>query len=477
MRGGRFEKRLHDAMRRLNASIGFDRRLYREDIDGSISWARALEKAGIVDADEARRIVDGLEAIAEEISADRFSFSEDLEDIHMNIEARLIERIGSTGEKLHTGRSRNDQVATDLRLWAKGAAGRVIGLVEELMAALVDTAGRESDVVIPAYTHLQRAQPVLLAHHLLAYVEMLARDVVRFRAAADAADVSPLGSGACAGNQFGIDREALASSLGFAGVTRNSLDAVSDRDFALDLLHAASVLMVHLSRLAEDLVLWSSAEFGLVRLDDSVTTGSSMLPQKRNPDAAELARGKCGRVVGNLTSLLMTLKALPLAYNKDLQEDKEPVFDTVDTVELILPVFAEMIRTMRVDAGRAAERLRDGYLEAISLADYLTRRGVPFREAHRITGEVVLEAERRGRTLPELPLEAYRKVSDHFDDDVFEAITVESALRDKTVVGGTAPDRVRAEIERWRRELAGRKSGGRRRGKKTHDNREGRARE
>jgi argininosuccinate lyase len=460
LRDGRFERSLDEAMRRLNASIPFDRRLHAEDIRGSVAWARALRRAGLLDDAELGRIEKGLEEIAGEIRGGSFPFSEELEDVHMNIEARLTEKIGAAGEKLHTGRSRNDQVATDLRLHAREAATRLAALVEALMGALVEVAEREFGQVIPAYTHLQRAQPVLLSHHLLAYVEMLDRDTRRLRAARDAADLCPLGSGACVGNQFGIDRDFLARELGFAGVTRNSLDAVSDRDFALDFLHAAAVLMVHLSRLAEDLVLWSSAEFGLARLDDSVTTGSSMLPQKRNPDAAELARGKCGRVAGHLVGLLMTLKGLPLSYNKDLQEDKEPVFDAIDTLDLLLPVFAAMVRTMAIDSRRTAERLEGGFLEAIAAADYLTRRGVPFREAHRIAGRAVREAEKRGVTLAALPLEAYRALCDRFEEDLFEAISTDGALADKTVVGGTAPARVWEEIGRWKVEL-GRRGGGR----------------
>jgi argininosuccinate lyase len=453
MRHGRFDKDLHAAMRDLNASIGFDQRLYAEDIRGSIAWARALRRAGTIDAAEEARIVEGLEAIDGEIRAGKLRFDVALEDIHMNIEARLTERIGAAGEKLHTGRSRNDQVATDFRLYVKRAAVEAQEAIAQVMRALAAAADRHLDVVIPAYTHLQRAQPVLFAHHLLAYVEMLSRDRRRFAQAADAADVCPLGSGACAGNQFGIDREILRRELGFAALTRNSLDAVSDRDFAADYLYAASMLMVHLSRLAEDIILWSTAEFALVRLDDAVSTGSSMLPQKRNADAAELARGKCGRVIGRLQGLLTTLKGLPLSYNKDLQEDKEPVFDAADTLALLLPVVAVMVETLAVQRDAAARRLQGGFLEAIGVADYLTRKGMPFREAHRVAGKAVREAEKRGVSLPELPLEAYRALSSVFEPDLFAAISTDGALADKTVVGGTAPERVREEIARWKKEL------------------------
>ncbi len=453
MRGGRFGADLHQAMRDLNASIDFDRRLYREDIRGSLAWAEALQAAGTITAEENGRIASGLRAIEEDIAAGRFSFSRDKEDIHMNVEAALTARLGPAGEKLHTGRSRNDQVATDLRLFVKTAAAGVDDELSALIGVLVRTADREIDVVIPAYTHLQRALPVLFAHHLLAYVEMILRDRRRFAAARDGADVCPLGSGACAGNQFGIDRELLRSRLGFRELTRNSMDAVSDRDFAADFIYAAAMLLVHLSRLAEDLILWSSAEFGLVRLDDSVTTGSSMLPQKRNADGAELARGKVGRVVGHLVGLLTVLKGLPLTYNKDLQEDKEGLFDVVDTLRALLPVIRHSVATLRVDRSSAARLLEGGYLEALSVADYLTRRGLPFREAHRVAGAAVRRAEALGVSLPQLPLAEYRALSPIFGPDLLDLLSMEGALQDKDVVGGTAPLRVRAEIERLRKEF------------------------
>ncbi len=453
MRGGRFGADLHEAMRDLNASVDFDRRLYREDIRGSLAWAEALQAAGTITAEENGRIASGLRAIEEEIAAGRFPFSREKEDIHMNVEAALTARIGPAGEKLHTGRSRNDQVVTDLRLFVKSAAAGVEEELSALIGDLVRTADREKDVVIPAYTHLQRALPVLFAHHLLAYVEMFVRDRRRFAAARDAADVCPLGSGACAGNQFGIDRELLRSRLGFRELSRNSMDAVSDRDFAADFIYAAAMHLVHLSRLAEDLILWSSAEFGLVRLDDSVTTGSSMLPQKRNADGAELARGKVGRVVGHLVGLLIVLKGLPLTYNKDLQEDKEALFDVVDTLRALLPVMRHSVATLRVDRARAARLLEGGYLEALSVADYLTRRGVPFREAHRVAGAAVRRAEALGVSLPQLALGEYRALSPVFGPDLLGSLSTEGALKDKDVAGGTAPSRVRAEIERIRKEF------------------------
>ncbi len=453
MRGGRFEGDLHRSMRDLNASVDFDRRLFAEDIRGSLAWAEALRRRGILTPDEERRIADGLRGIEADIRSGLFPFSRDREDIHMNVEAALAERIGPAGEKLHTGRSRNDQVATDLRLFVKSQADAAAGAVAGLIGELVQAADREFGVAIPAYTHLQRALPVLLSHHLLAYAEMLQRDRRRFHIARDAADVSPLGSGACAGNQFGIDREFLRERLGFRDLTRNSMDAVSDRDFAADYLHAACLLLAHLSRLGEDLVLWSSAEFALVRLDDSVTTGSSMLPQKRNPDAMELVRGKAGRVIGHMVGLLVVLKGLPLTYNKDLQEDKEGLFDAVDTVNGVLPVLRVAIRTMRIDRERAKALLAGGYLDALGVADYLARAGVPFREAHRLAGAAVRRAEALKVGLAELPLEEYRALSGAFGPDLFEALRLERALEDKDVVGGTAPARVRSEIDRLKREF------------------------
>lgn len=454
MRQGRFEKELNEAMRQLNASISYDRRLFEEDIRGSLAWAAALRKSGVLSSDDEKEIQKGLAEIRTEILEGKFEFSRDLEDIHMNIESRLIEKIGPAGARLHTGRSRNDQVACDLRMYLRAAAEASANGVEELIAALVATAERTLGVIVPAYTHLQRAQPVLFSHHLLAYAEMLRRDRQRFDMAAAAANISPLGSGACVGNQFGVDREFLAKELGFSGVTRNSMDGVSDRDFVADYLYASSMLMVHLSRFSEDLILWASQEFRLVSLDESVTTGSSMLPQKRNPDAAELTRGKCGRIAGRLLGLLATLKGLPLTYNKDLQEDKEAVFDAVDTLELILPVVRVMVETLEVDRERAGELLQGGHLEAISAADYLVRKEMPFREAHDVVGRLVRRADEVGTSLTKLDIEEYRKLSSLFDEDVFEAIGAEGAVGDKQVTGGTAPDRVREEIARWKKELS-----------------------
>jgi len=453
MRSGRFEKGMADNMRSLNASIGFDKRFYREDIEASKAWARGLSRLGFLSEDELEQICSGLDLVAGEIESGSFTFSEELEDIHMNVEARLSELIGEAGAKLHTGRSRNDQVATDFRLYVKRAAEEAADAIGALMKAVVESAEACQDVVIPAYTHLQRAQPVLFSHHLLAYVEMLERDRRRFLWAAEQADSCPLGSGACVGNQFGIDREKLQEDLGFSSLTFNSLDGVSDRDFACDFLYSASMLMVHLSRFSEDIILWMTSEFGFVRLDDSVTSGSSMLPQKKNPDACELARGKTGRVVGHLIGLLTCLKGLPLSYNKDLQEDKEGVFDTHDTLLGILGVFTTMVETMQVDRERTAGSLEGGYLEALGVADYLTRKGVPFREAHDLAGSCVRRAEELKLSLPSLPLPEYRSIHEAFEEDLFEAISVEGSLADKDVPGGTAPSQVAAQLERWREAL------------------------
>lgn len=450
MRTARFTAPMDPNFRLLNSSIGFDKRLVEEDIDGSRAWVEALERAGLVSAEDAGRIAEGLETVRNGIRTSTLPLSDDLEDIHMNVESLLADVVGEAAARLHTGRSRNEQVATDLRLYLRAQSGRIAGDLLVLVDALREAAEKHFEVVIPAYTHLQRAQPVLFSHHLLAYAEMFLRDRERFLWAASQANVSPLGAGACVGNQFGMDREFLAGRLEFRAITRNSLDAVSDRDFACDFLHAAVMFMVHVSRLSEDVIFWSSAEFGFVELDESVASGSSMLPQKKNPDACELGRGKVGRVLGSLVGLVTTLKGLPLAYNKDLQEDKEGVFDAVDTVTGIIPVFEVLLSTMRVDPGRARSALDGGFLEAISVADYLTRRGVPFRKAHTVAGEAVRLAIRRGTTLGGLDLADYRELHPEFAADLFDAITVGAALESKDVVGGTAPARVREEIARLR---------------------------
>ena len=455
MRTGRFQAKLEETIRKMNASVAFDRRLYRQDIRGSEAYARALARVGIISEADLEAILGGLAAILKEIEAGSFEFSDDLEDIHMNIEARLTERIGEPGARLHTGRSRNDQVVTDLRLYLREEAEAAIAGIEQLARGLLDVAEREVEVLVPAYTHLQRAQPVLLAHHLLSYVEMLRRDRGRFEAARRSADVLPLGSGAVAGNACGIDREFLRQELGFAALSHNSMDAVSDRDFVLDYLYACSVLAIHLSRFAEDVILWSSEEFGWVILDDRVSTGSSLLPHKRNPDACELLRGKTGRLLGHLLALSVTLKGLPLTYNKDLQEDKEGLFDGVETIRLLLAAAAVVVETLRFDHTRIAEALQGGYVEAVGLSDYLVAKGMPFREAHRVVGEMVRAAEKQGKTLAELDWKAAKKFSNLIEPDVAEQLGARSAVERMGSIGGTAPQRVREEIARGRRDFEG----------------------
>ena len=434
------------------ASIHYDRRLYRQDIAGSIAHARMLAKQKIITTDEAEAIAGGLNAISDEIEAGSFPWREELEDIHMNIERRLLDKIGDTAGKLHTARSRNDQVALDVRLYAKEAITQVLEAIHGLRVALVDQAEANADVVMPGYTHLQRAQPVLFAHHMLAYFEMLGRDTQRFQQAYERADVLPLGSGALAGVPYSVDREFVAEQLGFSAVSANSMDAVADRDFLLDFQSAAAICVTHLSRLAEELIIWSSDEFAFVRLGDQYTTGSSMMPQKRNPDFAELARGKTGRVFGNLFGLLTVLKGLPLTYNRDMQEDKEGFFDTVDTLLSTLKVFAGMVSTLETNPDRMREAAQDGYMLATDIADYLVQKGMPFREAHGVVARLSDHAAQEGKPFRELSLETYRAFSDLFEQDVL-SITVESSIAARDVPGGTAPAQVKKAIAEARKSL------------------------
>ncbi|TAK28685.1 MAG: argininosuccinate lyase [Chloroflexota bacterium] len=431
------------------ASISFDRRLYRQDIVGSIAHCRMLARQGIIGTDDAQQIVDGLKAIEGEIERGEFPFREELEDIHMNIEARLKEMIGEVAGRLHTARSRNDQVAVDLRLFVKECIPETVVRIRQLQKALVDVAARNEQVAIPGYTHLQRAQPILFAHHLLAYFEMLERDVSRFEDALRRADVLPLGSGALAGVTYPIDRESVAQELGFASVSRNSLDSVSDRDFVVDYVAAAALTMMHLSRLGEEIVLWSTTEFGFIELSDSYSTSSSMMPQKKNPDFAELIRGKTGRVYGDLTALLTLLKGQPLAYNKDLQEDKEALFDAVDTLLPALAIFAGMIGTMRVKTERAAQAAADPLMLATDIADYLVRKGLPFRGAYSVVGALVHHCAEKGISLTALTLADYQSFSPAFGEDIL-SVSLEQALSARNATGGTAPSRVHAELERVR---------------------------
>ncbi|MFI5402840.1 MAG: argininosuccinate lyase [Planctomycetota bacterium] len=455
MWGGRFKGTLHPRIDSLNRSFDFDRALYDMDITASIAWARALRRAGVLDGREMEAVVEGLERVRQEFAQGRFRSRRTDEDIHTAVERRLVELVGSAGEKLHTGRSRNDQVATDLCLWLRWACDDVSGAIAALVKTLLDAAGKADGIAMPAYTHLQRAQPVLVTHHLLAYVEMLARDRERLLDARKRNDALPLGSGAAVGTGFAIDRKSLAKELGFKSVAENSLDAVGSRDGAVEFLAACALLAVHLSRLGEEIVLWSTAEFGFVRLSDTVATGSSLLPQKKNPDGAELSRGKAGRVIGHLTGLLVTLKGLPLAYNKDLQEDKEAVFDAFGTVKDVVYAVGATIGGIEFDAKRCAAALEGGHLLAVELADYLVRKGMPFRRAHGVVGRLVAKAEKKGVDVSELDLAEMRAEATEFDSDVRRVLSVTAALRAKGAIGGTAPSRVKRSLASWTRRVAG----------------------
>jgi argininosuccinate lyase len=438
---GRFKKAADKKVDQYTASIPYDWRLYPYDIAGSVAHARMLARQGIITDKEADAIVLGLDGIKEELALGQFVFKAELEDIHMHIEARLMEKVGDVGGKLHTARSRNDQVVLDMRLFAKDAIANTLVELGGLQKALVALAEANKEVIIPGYTHLQLAQPVLLAHHLLAYFEMLQRDTARFIDCLKRVDVLPLGSGALAGVAYNIDRQFLAKELGFSQVSQNSLDTVSDRDFIIEYEAAASLAMMHLSRLAEEIILWSSAEFGFIELDQSYATGSSIMPQKQNPDVAELARGKTGRVYGNLMALLTTMKALPLAYNRDLQEDKEGFFDTVDTLLSTLDVFSGMVKTLKIKPEKAGQALEKGYILATDLADYLVKKGEAFRAAHEIVAKLVAYAIGQNKSFGELKLTEYKKFSKLFEKDVFD-ITIESSLAARDVSGGTAPKQV-----------------------------------
>jgi argininosuccinate lyase len=429
------------------ASIPFDRRLYRQDIEGSIAHARMLAKQGIIAKEDAETIIKGLHSIREEIEQGKFQFKIELEDIHMNIEAGLFEKMGDVAGKLHTARSRNDQIALDLRLFVKEEILKTIDKIKALQSSLVELAEANKAVIMPGYTHLQQAQPVLLAHHLLAYFDMFQRDKERFHDCLGRTDVLPLGSGALAGVPYPMDREFVARELGFSKVSTNSLDAVSDRDFVIEYGAAAAIAMMHLSRLAEELILWSSSEFGFIEIGEAFTTGSSIMPQKKNPDVAELARGKTGRVYGNLMSILTTMKALPLAYDRDMQEDKEGLFDTVDTLHSSLAVFAEMVKTIRVNAERTRDAIKKDYILATDLADYLVKKGLPFREAHGVIAKLGEYAIGKGKNFRELSLKEYNKFSPLFTDDVYN-ITLESSVASRNIVGGTSPQQVGIALTR-----------------------------
>lgn len=451
--GGRFTEATEKSVEEFTCSLSFDRRLFRQDIRGSMAHARMLAKQGILTAAEAEAILQGLTEIQAELEAGTFVFDPALEDIHMAVEARLIAKIGEPGRKLHTARSRNDQVALDLRLFLAEEVELLWEALQELRRAGARLARRYFGVIMPGYTHLQRAQPVLFAHHLLAYDEMWRRDQMRLRESLARIRVSPLGAAALAGTTFPVDPEYTAELLGFPRVFRNSLDAVSDRDFVLEFLAHAAIIMVHLSRLAEEIVLWASAEFGFVTLPDGYATGSSIMPQKKNPDVAELIRGKCGRVAGHLMGLLMTLKGLPLSYNRDLQEDKEPLFDAVDTVKASVSLMAGMLSALTLREDRIAQALRGGYLSATDLADYLVQQGVPFRTAHEQVGRLVRYAEFQGKELWELSLEEIQRFASQAGPEVFDWLALENVVARRTSPGGTAPSQVEKALKRVEREL------------------------
>lgn len=452
---GRFKEEQSDLLKAYGESVSIDWRLYKHDIRGSIAHARALLGAGILTEDEFAAIESGLQAIEGEIEMGTFQWSQDLEDVHMNIEAELTRRIGPAGAKLHTARSRNDQVALDFRLYLREACCDLVGCIRALQRSLVGLAGRYSTAIMPGYTHLQRAQPVLFAHHLLAYVEMLDRDAGRVSDAAARMNAMPLGSGAIAGSTLILDREAVAKELGFAKVTTNSMDAVADRDFACEVLAALAILGMHISRLSEDVILWASAEFGFLELSDRHTTGSSLMPQKKNPDIAELARGKTGRLYGNLVALLTTMKGLPLTYNRDMQEDKEAVFDSIDTAAATLSIFAEMFAAAELREERTRAAASDPLLLATDLADRLVEGGVPFRQAHEIVGGLVALSAERKVPLDRLPLEDFATASPVLTPEVVgRTFGLDDAMRARRAVGAPSPDNVARELSRWQRQLA-----------------------
>ncbi len=448
---GRFKEKTAATVETFTESISFDFRLWPYDIQGSIAHVRMLGRKRVLKGDEVERIVSGLEEIASEIEAGRFRFKRGLEDIHMNIEAALIRKIGPLGGKLHTARSRNDQIALDLRLYLRAEAGECLKMMRRLQRVLLRLAERHVETVMPGYTHLQRAQPVTLGHHLLAYVEMLQRDRERLEDALKRINTLPLGACALAGTTLPIDRAYVARLLGFKRIAENSMDAVSDRDFAIEFLSFGAILMMHLSRLAEELVLWSTEEFSFLELPDAFATGSSIMPQKKNPDVAELIRGKSGRVYGALLSLLTTMKALPLTYNRDMQEDKIPLFDTVDTLKAVLTVLIEMLPALKFNRGRMRETAAGGYALATDLAEYLVSKGLPFRKAHEVAGGIVRYAVEKGAELQELTLEEYRRFSPLIEEDVFASITLEGALRLRRSRGGTSPEETRRQIKRLKK--------------------------
>ena len=444
---GRFDKNTDTLVDELNASISFDFCMYREDIAGSIAHAEMLGAQGIIEPSEAEKIIAGLREILGDIEAGKIEFGIETEDIHMSVETELTKRIGDTGKRLHTARSRNDQVALDIRMYLKGEIAEIHGLAIELLKVLSKSASENISVIMPAYTHLQRAQPTTFGHYMMAYANMLHRDVTRLEDCLERMDEMPLGSGALTGTTYPIDREMVAKHLGFAGITQNSLDGVSDRDFALELISALSIMMMHLSRFSEEIIMWCSWEFKFIELDDAYSTGSSIMPQKKNPDIAELVRGKTGRVYGDLVALLTVMKALPLAYNKDMQEDKEPVFDACNTVKKCLPVFTAMVDTMKLIPENMRSAAGKGFINATDCADYLVKKGLPFRDAYTVVGKLVNYCIGAGKTLDGLRMDEYHQFSDVFDSDVFEAISLDTCVSMRNVPGGPSKASVEKQIE------------------------------
>ena len=450
--GGRFKKDIHKIAEKFSASVDFDKRLYKEDIEGSIAHVTMLAENGIILKNEAEKITKGLKQIEKEIDSGKFTFREEYEDIHLNIEKRLIEKIGDTGGKIHTARSRNDQIALDMRLYLRKEINEIILLLKDIAECLIELAEKNIDTVMPLYTHLQRGQPVLLSHHLMGLYEMLKRDRERYIDCLERVNVMPLGAGAGAGTTFPIDRDFVAKLLGFPKVTQNSIDTVSDRDFIVEFIAVSANLMMHLSRVSEEFVLWSTKEFDFIDLGDEFTTGSSIMPQKRNPDMAELIRGKTGRVYGNLVAILTIMKGLPFSYNRDMQEDKEPMFDTGDTVKSSLDVLRAMLKNIAFKHENMKRALAEGFITATDIADYLTRKGMPFRNSHEVTGRIVGYAEEKGRELTNLHISEYKMFSKLFEDDLFDHITLEGSVSGRKSYGGTARQNVVKMIAQGRKE-------------------------
>ncbi|MBQ3038820.1 MAG: argininosuccinate lyase [Clostridia bacterium] len=451
--GGRFQKNTDKKVDDFNSSIRFDKRMYAQDIKGSMAHAEMLGKQNVIAKEDSDKIIAGLKELLAEIEAGKVSFDIDAEDIHMNIEKLLTEKISDAGKRLHTGRSRNDQVALDIRMYLMDEEEEIRKMLVHLCEVLIELAEQNTETIMPGYTHLQKAQPITFAHHLMAYFEMFMRDISRLDDCRKRTDVMPLGSGALAATTYPLDREFVAEKLGFSAVTQNSLDGVSDRDFVIELAGVLSIIMMHLSRFCEELILWSSHEFSFVEMDDAFSTGSSIMPQKKNPDVAELIRGKTGRVYGHLMGLLTTMKGLPLAYNKDMQEDKEPIFDAIDTVKLCVPVFCDMIATMKINKETMEKGAKGGFTNATDLADYLVKKGMPFREAHSVVGKMVFYCVENSRNLEDLSLDMMKEFSEIIEDDIYDAISMQTCVNERNIIGGPAKETVLAAIEEAKKRI------------------------